>query len=483
MLLRDLIDAPGLGLRLLTGEEHLDRPVVGVLTTDLPDPSRYLTRDELVLSGLMWRQDPEDAGRFVGLLVRAGVTALGAGQAWFGGVPDDVVEACRDQGLPLFAVPVEVSFGSVASWVGARLTGALALGRHRRLVSAVAGGAGLAELLTLVSTELGVSAAVVASATGAVVAGSLDEAEAVRLAREFRAAGRMPHLSRGPYTLFEVGARGVHRDLGWFVACAGDLTREPAVSTGYELADCAALERARREEGRRVERRLVEQLLVAAVRAEPGELAARLQACGLDPAEPYVAVSAAVAGGEARLAGQALEELLDVPAAVGADEAVAVLGGPGVAERLREGAERLALAGLCVGVSTRATGGAGLRGCVEEAGHARRLAESRGGGVVTGDEIYTHALLLATVPQDVRRSFAARLLEPVIRYDREHQSDLVRTLEAFLDCSGSWNVCAARLHIHVNTLRYRVHRIEELTGRDLGTLADRVDLFLALRAM
>jgi DNA-binding PucR family transcriptional regulator len=42
--------------------------------------------------------------------------------------------------------------------------------------------------------------------------------------------------------------------------------------------------------------------------------------------------------------------------------------------------------------------------------------------------------------------------------------------------------CAAELHVHVNTLRYRIRRIEELTGRDLGSLEDRVDFFLALRA-
>jgi DNA-binding PucR family transcriptional regulator len=51
----------------------------------------------------------------------------------------------------------------------------------------------------------------------------------------------------------------------------------------------------------------------------------------------------------------------------------------------------------------------------------------------------------------------------------------------FLDRSGSWNRCAAELHVHVNTLRYRIRRIEELTGRDLGTLENRVDFFLALR--
>ncbi|MGW0200687.1 helix-turn-helix domain-containing protein, partial [Nonomuraea sp. NPDC003201] len=143
------------------------------------------------------------------------------------------------------------------------------------------------------------------------------------------------------------------------------------------------------------------------------------------------------------------------------------------------GVVTMALAGF---VSFGALTGAGaVKGGVEEAGHARRLAEARAGGVVTSDEIYTHALLLATVPGDVRRSFTARLLSPLLDYDRSHQSELVRTLGIFLDCAGSWNACAERLHVHVNTVRYRIRRIEELTGRNLATMADRVDFFLALR--
>ena len=41
--------------------------------------------------------------------------------------------------------------------------------------------------------------------------------------------------------------------------------------------------------------------------------------------------------------------------------------------------------------------------------------------------------------------------------------------------------CASRMYVHVNTVRYRISRVEALTGRDLSALADRVDFFLALR--
>jgi DNA-binding PucR family transcriptional regulator len=115
----------------------------------------------------------------------------------------------------------------------------------------------------------------------------------------------------------------------------------------------------------------------------------------------------------------------------------------------------------------------------------RRLAAMRGGAaavsVVTSDEVASHELLLASVPGSVLRSFRERLLGPLLAYDERHRAELLPTLREFLACSGSWNVCAAKMYVHVNTVRYRIRRIEELTGRDLSSLEDQVDFFLALR--
>ncbi|MEV8630438.1 PucR family transcriptional regulator ligand-binding domain-containing protein [Streptosporangium sp. NPDC051023] len=539
MRIRDLVGITELGLTLLVGEEHLDRPFTGVQITDLPDPRRYLSGGELVLSGLMWRNQPADSARFVARLAEAGVAALGAGSAWLGMVPDDLVEACAAHGLPLLRVPVEVSFRSVAEMVVPRNAELRdALGRHRRIVAAVAEGAGLPELFALMDTELGMTGAVV-SATGGLVAGTLREADAVRLAHEYLTASRLPHLTRtssGAFTIFGVGRE--HRAAGWALVCGGDLLGE--ADLGFELAACVALERTRAEGVREVERRLVGQLVELAVSVGSGqaELNAGLRACGIGQAEPYSVVSVTVSpAGEtvrddpAALGGRVLEELLrplrvaaavagawtgtepgtvvDPAAAAGteradggvgtragarsresAEEAVALVPLVGTAKELAEtlrAGERALAAGLrgtrvSIGVSAVLAGSAAIRGGVEEARHARRLAQARGGGVATSDEIYTHALLLATVPGDVRRSFAARLLDPLVDYDRRHQSELVLTLGMFLDCVGSWNACAERLHVHVNTVRYRIRRVEELTGRDLSTMADRVDLFLALQA-
>ncbi|MEU1128127.1 helix-turn-helix domain-containing protein, partial [Streptomyces sp. NPDC005899] len=138
---------------------------------------------------------------------------------------------------------------------------------------------------------------------------------------------------------------------------------------------------------------------------------------------------------------------------------------------------------LTLGVSAAVHSAEGLRGALEEARHARRVAAARPGPVCAAGhhELASHVLLLPFVPDDVRRAFTARLLDPLRDYDRRHRAELIETLEAFLDCDGSWTRCAARLHLHVNTLRYRVGRIEQLTGRDLSRLEDKLDFFLALR--
>jgi DNA-binding PucR family transcriptional regulator len=133
-------------------------------------------------------------------------------------------------------------------------------------------------------------------------------------------------------------------------------------------------------------------------------------------------------------------------------------------------------------VSATALGVVALPGALHEARSARRLASLADPiAVVTSDEVASHELLLASVPGSVLRSFRERLLGPLVAYDEQHRAELLPTLREFLACSGSWNACAARMYVHVNTVRYRIGRIEELTGRDLSGLGDRVDFFLALR--
>ncbi|HEX2821591.1 MAG TPA: PucR family transcriptional regulator ligand-binding domain-containing protein [Streptosporangiaceae bacterium] len=160
MRVRELLGMPGLGLRLLTDVTGLDRAIKHVYTTDLPDPGRYLTPGDLVLTGMMWCREPGDAERFVTVLAKAGTAVLGAGEA-LGQVPPEVIQACGRHGVTLLAVPPETSFAVVTEEVGRRLNGDRAsamtrvLGRRRLLLSAVAEGAGLDEMFRLMGREIG----------------------------------------------------------------------------------------------------------------------------------------------------------------------------------------------------------------------------------------------------------------------------------------------------------------------------------------
>ena len=231
--------------------------------------------------------------------------------------------------------------------------------------------------------------------------------------------------------------------------------------------------------------------------AETAEFLPQLRACGLGPdTSCQVVIATAPDGCAATVLEEALRQV--APEAVSAAAVVADAdAGAAALVPVSRGADlvdglRCAVAvlepgirdgRLAIGVSGVAAGVRGLRGAVDEARYGLQLAALRPGRVVVvgDDELSSHLLLLAGIPDDLRRTFRDRVLGPVLDYDRQHRSDLVPTLRTFLDCSGSWARCAELLHVHVNTLRYRIARIEQLTGRDLSTLSDRVDLFLALQ--
>ena len=78
---------------------------------------------------------------------------------------------------------------------------------------------------------------------------------------------------------------------------------------------------------------------------------------------------------------------------------------------------------------------------------------------------------------------AERIIGPLIEYDREHGSDLVRSLRVFLEHNRSWQRSAEVLHVHKQTLVYRMGRVETLTGRSLREMGDVVQLWLGLRAL
>ncbi|MDE3722249.1 PucR family transcriptional regulator ligand-binding domain-containing protein [Nocardiopsis sp. N85] len=518
MRLDDLIAVERLHLRFLVGAEQADREVRWAYTTDLLEPARYLRGGELVLTGMMWHGGPEAADRFVASVVAAGAVAIGAGTA-LGAVPEDLVEACRRRGMPLVEVPPETSFGAVTEEVlGSHTRRRFAgLARHRdrlrQAVAEVAAGADFAEVFARASAQVGVRAWVISS-TGRLVAGDgegLGAGEREWLASRALSWPLLPHTTRVAgagetvVTVRAVATSRSHPLSRWLLVCAGDeaLWGEEERETVAELESVAVLARGRLEERWSTEARHLEGVarLLAAQRFD--EVAALLRGTPEGEGEDHVVISAVMLptprSGE--LTRHVVAELVaGSPGAVvtgdGDGDTLALVPVPaGEATRAAEGVRAALVAGarvlegglldhrLALGSSSAARGVPELRGAAVEARHARRLAELRGGRwrVIAGAEIDSHELLLASVPEEVQSSYRERLLGPLIAYDRDHRSELVETLERFLEHSGSWQRCAAAMHVHVNTLRYRIGRVEELTGRDLSELEHRVDLFLALK--
>lgn len=78
------------------------------------------------------------------------------------------------------------------------------------------------------------------------------------------------------------------------------------------------------------------------------------------------------------------------------------------------------------------------------------------------------------------KSFVQRLLEPIINYDRKHSAELLKTLENYLENDGNLRVTANSLHVHFNTLRYRLSKIEQLSGSSLRNFRVKYQFRLAL---
>ena len=97
-------------------------------------------------------------------------------------------------------------------------------------------------------------------------------------------------------------------------------------------------------------------------------------------------------------------------------------------------------------------------------------------------DLGTYRLLLSMADPDALRAFADSMLAPLDAYDREHNGELLASLQAFLQHNARWETAAAELYVHRHTLRYRMRKVEELTGRDLSSSFDRMEFWLALRA-
>ena len=90
--------------------------------------------------------------------------------------------------------------------------------------------------------------------------------------------------------------------------------------------------------------------------------------------------------------------------------------------------------------------------------------------------------LLSVQDDEALELYCDSVLGPLENGEGEYGGELLRSLESFLEHNGQWEKAARDLYCHRHTLRYRIRRVEQLTGRDLGNARDRIEFWLALRA-
>jgi PucR family transcriptional regulator, purine catabolism regulatory protein len=112
---------------------------------------------------------------------------------------------------------------------------------------------------------------------------------------------------------------------------------------------------------------------------------------------------------------------------------------------------------------------------------AMTLANGNGRTVASWRDLGAFQLLLSLQDDEALRLYCDSVLSPLEDATGEYGDELIRSLEAFIEQNGQWERAARKLYCHRHTLRYRIRRVEDLTGRDLSSARDRIEFWLALR--
>jgi sugar diacid utilization regulator len=148
-----------------------------------------------------------------------------------------------------------------------------------------------------------------------------------------------------------------------------------------------------------------------------------------------------------------------------------------VSRRLRPAVTSIGVGRVCVGAAEFP------RSWREATGALRvRQHSSKPDGVTTYGKLGLYGLLARGDSQEEIESFVREWLGALLDYDEQHNTELAKTLGRYLECGGSYDDTAEALTIHRSTLRYRLQRIREIAGVDLGDVEQRLNLHVAARA-
>lgn len=142
------------------------------------------------------------------------------------------------------------------------------------------------------------------------------------------------------------------------------------------------------------------------------------------------------------------------------------------------------LSGLTVTVSRSrvATAPLEFERAAREAHLALNVGEAEGRSPIAFEETGSYRLLLGTTPDELH-NFYSETVEPLLNYDEQYETDLVATVEAYLENDGNAPATAKQMFTHRHTIRYRLERIRELSGHDATSTEGRERLSLGIKAM
>jgi purine catabolism regulator len=497
--LRALLGRRDLHLRLEgesadLGDGALDAPIRWVHSSDLADPTPFLSEGlALLTTGTQFQgaeDDPDMYRSYVRRLSARGVVGLGFGtEVVRDGIPPILAEACRDERMPLFEVPYRTPFIAVAR-AGAEAIAAESYARRSWALAAQKAislaalrpdglGATLAELARQLDAWVGMYDAAGTltrehpSTLEAAVADELLAEVGVVLRRGARAASSLK-IGGTPFTLQTLGRGGHLR--GVIAMSAGDLDQEGrGVVTAVVAMAGLALEQ---QQGLDRARTLLRAGLVHSLLGNDPALARRVAKDlwgGLPAAPLLVAMTDAAAGRR-----DAVREWLELRAderrgalffGRGDDGLVLVVpasDGALLDEFADRFEERLGVSDP-VGYDAFATG----------AGQAQ-LARDRNGPRVTHFADVARGGVLSVPASPEARTVAEAALAPLARHDREQGTALLGTVRAWLANDCSHEATARALGVHRHTVRARIAAAERALNVDLGTFAARAELWAAL---
>jgi purine catabolism regulatory family protein/PucR-like helix-turn-helix protein/diguanylate cyclase with GGDEF domain len=498
--LGDLLAEGAYGLRLLTGDDAAaSRPVAGAHVVEVEAPTRFLEREWVMLTtGVRLRGRSAAQRDLVAELADAGVTALGFGEGVvFRRVPSALVEAGAHHGFPVFVVPYETPFREVVHYIESSLASD-EVGVFRRLtalqrylVDALSGSDPERVMAERLGRFLDASVVVVGPDGAAEIVVGRPPVDELCAGVAGRAAGLVEFATAGgtPAVAAPIPAPD-DAPGGWLVVAgrAGpglDRLVKPATEAGAPLlAALARLGDVARAQEQAVRGALLEEALAPAEERGLTPLAARAAAFGVDFARPArVVVVRGAADGDLDRARRALGAgLLQAGAAHLASRRRGTLTllvqpaeGDGLVDALRSVAA--AHPALAIGVGRPVTGIAEARDSLRDAALAVERAGDAAGRVVRFEDLGLGEFVVSEIGPDRLLPKVAGPLA-ILRGNPPLHEALAAYFEHDLDIVAA----AKALHLHPNSVRYRLSRVEQLIGRSLRSPATIAELHIAMIA-